>query len=263
MLHISSELRLIQSTDPKTFSLSSETRRRGQSVRGEDGPPLMKMRTRGCSTNRMKTAASLKSVSVPFSPQEGAERPLLSRWAQYLAGRSDNDLCPSPELKALLRAGVPHEYRQRVWSWMVRTRTRTIRDHHPRRYQQVGGGLLRSPVPVLCQTSVSDPAVSNQLLCFQLCEKSRTSPHPASRQIQLDLHRTLTTNQHFSSPSSPALQQLRRILLAFSWQNPAIGYCQGLNRYSHIQYTPISCTEITSDDMMFCRRVPQILCGFT
>uniref|UniRef100_A0A3P9B419 Rab-GAP TBC domain-containing protein n=1 Tax=Maylandia zebra TaxID=106582 RepID=A0A3P9B419_9CICH len=50
------------------------------------------------------------------------------------------------------------------------------------------------------------------------------------KQVQLDLHRTLTTNQHFSSPSSPALQQLRRILLAFSWHNPAIGYCQGLNR---------------------------------
>lgn len=77
---------------------------------------------------------------------------------------------------------------------------------------------------------VSDLTVI-QLLCFQLCEKSRTSPHPASRQIQLDLHRTLTTNQHFSSPSSPALQQLRRVLLAFSWQNPDIGYCQGLNRY--------------------------------
>ncbi|XP_033978397.1 TBC1 domain family member 2A isoform X3 [Trematomus bernacchii] len=67
-------------------------------------------------------------------------------------------------------------------------------------------------------------------LLNQLCEKSDASPRPASRQIQLDLHRTLTTNQHFSSPSSPAVQQLRRVLLAFSWQNPAIGYCQGLNR---------------------------------
>lgn len=74
------------------------------------------------------------------------------------------------------------------------------------------------------------------LLCSQLCEKSRTSPHPASRQIQLDLHRTLTTNQHFSSPSSPALQQLHRILLAFSWHNPAIGYCQGLNRSEYCRF---------------------------
>ncbi|XP_049895485.1 TBC1 domain family member 2A isoform X2 [Epinephelus moara] len=154
----------------------------------------------------MKLLAKIQALEIRshnLLHQEAGERPLLSRWAQYLAGRSDDDLCPSPELKCLLRAGVPKEYRQQVWRWVVRTRTRTIRERHPQRYQQ-------------------------------LCEKSRTSPHSASRQIQLDLHRTLTTNQHFSSPSSPALQQLRRILLAFSWQNPAIGYCQGLNRVAAI-----------------------------
>ncbi|XP_039976279.1 TBC1 domain family member 2A isoform X2 [Xiphias gladius] len=154
----------------------------------------------------MKLLAKIQALEIRshnLLHQEGVERPLLSRWAQYLAARSDNDLCPSPELKGLLRGGVPQEYRQRVWRWVVRARTRTIRDRHPQHYQQ-------------------------------LCEKSHTSPHPASRQIQLDLHRTLTTNQHFSSPSSPALQQLRRILLAFSWQNPAIGYCQGLNRLAAI-----------------------------
>lgn len=69
------------------------------------------------------------------------------------------------------------------------------------------------------------------LVCLQLCDKSRACPHAASRQIRLDLHRTLTSNRNFSSPSSPAHQQLERILLAFSWQNPSVGYCQGLNRY--------------------------------
>ncbi|KAK2848712.1 hypothetical protein Q5P01_008546 [Channa striata] len=154
----------------------------------------------------MKLLAKIQALEIRshnLLHQEGVERPLLSRWAQYLAGRSDDALCASPELKALLRAGVPQEYRQRVWRWMVRARTRTIRDRHPQRYQQ-------------------------------LCEKSRMSPHLASRQIELDLHRTLTTNHHFSSPSSPALQQLRRILLAFSWHSPAIGYCQGLNRLAAI-----------------------------
>ncbi|XP_068181943.1 TBC1 domain family member 2A isoform X2 [Antennarius striatus] len=150
----------------------------------------------------MKLLAKIQALEIRshnLLHQDSMERPLLSRWAQYLAGRSDDNLCPSPELKSLLRGGIPQEYRQQVWSWMVRTRTKAIRELHPQRYQQ-------------------------------LCETSRTSPHPASRQIELDLHRTLTTNQHFCSPSSPALQQLRRILLAFSWQNPTIGYCQGLNR---------------------------------
>ncbi|XP_029968083.1 TBC1 domain family member 2A [Salarias fasciatus] len=149
----------------------------------------------------MKLLAKIQALEIRshnLLHQEAVERPLLSRWAQYLAGRSDQDLCPSLELKVLVRGGIPPEYRPRVWRWIVQARTKTIQDHHPQHYQQ-------------------------------LCEKSRTSPHPASRQIQLDLHRTLTTNQNFS-PSSPALQQLRRILLAFSWHNPAIGYCQGLNR---------------------------------
>ncbi|XP_055368385.1 TBC1 domain family member 2A isoform X2 [Betta splendens] len=154
----------------------------------------------------MKLLAKIQALEIRshnLLHQDGVERPLLSRWAQYLAGRSDDDLCASPELKALLRGGVPQEYRQRLWRWMVRARTRTSRERHPLRYQQ-------------------------------LCDKSHTSPHSASRQIELDLHRTLTTNQHFSSPSSPALQQLRRVLLAFSWQSPAIGYCQGLNRLAAI-----------------------------
>ncbi|XP_047208827.1 TBC1 domain family member 2A isoform X2 [Girardinichthys multiradiatus] len=154
----------------------------------------------------MKLLAKIQALEIRshnLLHQDSVECPLLGRWAQYLAGRSGDDLCPSPELKVLLRGGVPREYRQRVWRWLVRTRTRTIWEHHPQRYNQ-------------------------------LCEKSQTSPHPASRQIQLDLHRTLTTNQNFSSPSGPALQQLRRILLAFSWQNPVVGYCQGLNRLAAI-----------------------------
>ncbi|XP_043982550.1 TBC1 domain family member 2A isoform X1 [Gambusia affinis] len=154
----------------------------------------------------MKLLAKIQALEIRglnLLQQDSMERPLLARWAQYLAGHCEDDMCPSPELKALLRAGVPQQYRQRVWRWLVRTRTRTVWERHPQRYQQ-------------------------------LCEKSRMSPHPACRQIQLDLHRTLTTNQNFSSPSSPTLQQLSRVLLAFSWQNPAVGYCQGLNRLAAV-----------------------------
>ncbi|XP_034546767.1 TBC1 domain family member 2A [Notolabrus celidotus] len=163
----------------------------------------------------MKLLAKIQALEIRshnLLQQEQGERPLLARWAQYLAGRCDDDLVPSPELKGLLRAGVPPEYRQQVWRWLVRARTRTIREQHPQRYQQ-------------------------------LCEKSRASSQPAYRQIQLDLHRTLTTNQHFTSPSSPALQQLRRVLLAFSWQNPAVGYCQGLNRLAALSLLVLQSEE--------------------
>ncbi|KAJ8247641.1 hypothetical protein GJAV_G00248600 [Gymnothorax javanicus] len=134
-----------------------------------------------------------------FSGGGGGDAGVSARWAQYLSSSPGGEMAHSTELKNLLRCGVPPEYRRQVWLWLVGTRTRSLQDNHPERYKE-------------------------------MLEKSRSSPHPASRQIQLDLHRTLNGNQRFSSPSDPAIQQLHRVLLAFTWQNPTIGYCQGLNR---------------------------------
>uniref|UniRef100_A0A8C1XHL7 TBC1 domain family, member 2 n=1 Tax=Cyprinus carpio TaxID=7962 RepID=A0A8C1XHL7_CYPCA len=129
--------------------------------------------------------------------------PLLARCAQLLFGRAEGELSSSTELKNLLRTGLPREYRARVWRFMIQTRTKSLKERHPNCYQE-------------------------------LCEKSRTSPHLVPRQIQLDLDRTLTSNQYFSPPSNPLIQKLERVLQAFSWQNPTIGYVQGLNRLAAI-----------------------------
>ena len=68
-----------------------------------------------------------------------------------------------------------------------------------------------------------------------------------SFQIELDLLRTFPTNRYFKEFSSEvsalsdvmlpnfliifiqAIIKLRRVLVAFSWHNPNVGYCQGLN----------------------------------
>ncbi|NXE54815.1 TBD2A protein, partial [Casuarius casuarius] len=112
---------------------------------------------------------------------------------------SVGELTPSAELKSLIRSGIPVEHRQRVWRWIVSRHC----SHPPDHYQR----LLR---------------------------QSESTEHPACRQIELDLPRTLTNNKHFSSPTSPLIPKLRRVLLAFSWHNPAIGYCQGLNRLAAV-----------------------------
>jgi hypothetical protein len=44
--------------------------------------------------------------------------------------------------------------------------------------------------------------------------------------IDKDIQRTLATNLFFREPQT--LGALRRILIAFSWHNTKIGYCQGL-----------------------------------
>uniref|UniRef100_A0A8C5L5L1 TBC1 domain family member 2A n=1 Tax=Jaculus jaculus TaxID=51337 RepID=A0A8C5L5L1_JACJA len=126
---------------------------------------------------------------------EAVERPLQERWAAL------GELVPSAELKQLLRTGVPREHRPRVWRWLVHRRVQHL--HAPGCYQEL---LTRG----------------------QACE------HPAARQIELDLNRTFPTNKHFTCPTSNFPDKLRHVLLAFSWQNPTIGYCQGLNRLAAI-----------------------------
>nr|XP_060156689.1 TBC1 domain family member 2A isoform X2 [Globicephala melas] len=126
---------------------------------------------------------------------EAVEQPLRERWAAL------GELAPSAEIKQLLRAGVPREHRPRVWKWLVRLRVRHLQG--PGRYQE-------------------------------LLSRSQACKHPAARQIELDLNRTFPSNKHFTCPASSFPDRLRRVLLAFSWQNPAIGYCQGLNRLAAI-----------------------------
>ena len=39
---------------------------------------------------------------------------------------------------------------------------------------------------------------------------------------------------HLKSVSPPQINKLRRVLVAFSWYDTTIGYCQGLNRLAAI-----------------------------
>ncbi|XP_006887028.1 PREDICTED: TBC1 domain family member 2A [Elephantulus edwardii] len=123
------------------------------------------------------------------------EQLLRERWAAL------GELTPSAELKQLLRAGVPPEHRPRVWRWLVHLRVQHLQV--PGHYQK-------------------------------LLSQSQACEHLAARQIELDLNRTFPNNKHFTCPTSNFPDKLRRVLLAFSWQNPTIGYCQGLNRLAAI-----------------------------
>ncbi|KAL9649154.1 hypothetical protein ABK040_009458 [Willaertia magna] len=51
----------------------------------------------------------------------------------------------------------------------------------------------------------------------------------AEYQIDLDLSRTFPQHVNFKYPTSKGRLQMKRILIAFSWRNPYISYCQSLN----------------------------------
>lgn len=122
------------------------------------------------------------------------------KWENYFASTVNREMACSPELKNLIRAGIPHEHRSKVWKWCV--------DRHARKFRDA-----------------AEPGHFQALL-----QRALEKQNPASKQIELDLLRTLPNNKHYSCPTSEGIQKLRNVLLAFSWRNPDIGYCQGLNR---------------------------------
>ncbi|KAJ8247686.1 hypothetical protein GJAV_G00249100 [Gymnothorax javanicus] len=126
------------------------------------------------------------------------------RWENYLAGTVTREMTRSPELKALIRSGVPHDHRTKVWRWCVAFHSRKFRENVQPGYYE------------------------------DLLAKAREKQNPASKQIELDLMRTLPNNKHYASTSAEGVPKLRNVLLAFSWRNHDIGYCQGLNRLAAI-----------------------------
>lgn len=96
-------------------------------------------------------------------------------------------------LKQMIRKGIPAEYRTKVWLFTSGAGARWSQNK----------GYYKS----LVQNNID-----------------KTSEH--IKIIDKDIQRTLATNVFFREPQT--LDALRRILVAFSWHNTRIGYCQGL-----------------------------------
>ncbi|XP_029430799.1 TBC1 domain family member 2B isoform X2 [Rhinatrema bivittatum] len=145
-------------------------------------------------------ALDLKTLSIT----ENQEVSTGVKWENYFASTVNREMVCSPELKNLIRGGIPHEHRSKMWKWCVNLHIKKFKD---------------STAPGYFQS---------------LLQNALEKQNPASKQIELDLMRTLPNNKHYSSPTSEGIQKLRNVLLAFSWRNPDIGYCQGLNRLAAI-----------------------------
>ncbi|GCC29596.1 hypothetical protein chiPu_0008039 [Chiloscyllium punctatum] len=125
-------------------------------------------------------ALERKSMQL-MATQESQEKTFQMKWTNHLSGRSFGEIQPSPELKNMIRNGVPKEYRRHVWKWCTDRWVRRIRERYDgKRYQEL----------------------------LKLC---KNKDQAASKQIELDLHRTLTNNRLFTSPNSKMVQKLRRV----------------------------------------------------
>ncbi|KAI8645446.1 rab-GTPase-TBC domain-containing protein [Parasitella parasitica] len=137
--------------------------------------------------------------------------PALCPQREYsLSFSTRNKLTNTPSrlvVSRYVRKGIPHAMRAKVWM----------------HYSGANKKLQENPGQYL-----------------RLLETDAKSEHAEA--IQKDLHRTFPDNLHFSCDvqhkdgsttvapeSNQKIQQLRRVLLAFSVHSPSIGYCQSLN----------------------------------
>ncbi|XP_071135491.1 TBC1 domain family member 2B-like isoform X1 [Mytilus edulis] len=127
------------------------------------------------------------------------------RWENFMVGLGVKPLTRSSELKNLIRMGIPNEYREQIWKGCVNFYVGETRD-------KLGPNYYK-----------------------ELANKTKNaSLSPETKQIELDLLRTLPNNRHYESIENEGIEKLRKVLLSYSWHNPSIGYCQGLNRLAAI-----------------------------
>ncbi|XP_047145794.1 TBC1 domain family member 2B isoform X1 [Hydra vulgaris] len=126
------------------------------------------------------------------------------KWENFMVAHRTNSLTRTEELKNLVRCGIPHEYRAKVWGELVNIQVGSTRN-------LLGVGYYAT-----------------------LLTEKKGIYTPSAKQIELDLLRTLPNNRFYDKIEAEGTTKLRRILLAYSWHNPTVGYCQGLNRLGAI-----------------------------
>ncbi|XP_062504288.1 TBC1 domain family member 2B-like [Corticium candelabrum] len=123
------------------------------------------------------------------------------RWENYILIHEKKPLEYTAELKNLIRGGIPPEYRTEMWTLCVHSLTQDIK-------AKKGSGYYQQLV----------------------ASHSHSATSVFFKQIELDLLRTMPNNKFYDRPDADGVTKLRNVLRAYACHNPAVGYCQGLNR---------------------------------
>ncbi|KAJ8305747.1 hypothetical protein KUTeg_016292 [Tegillarca granosa] len=121
-------------------------------------------------------------------------------------------------------------------------------------------GFLKKP-------DIEDEEEADPLVAKATQLERQSAELSAKIKIELDLPRTLPNNKHYECMESDGITKLRNVLLAFSWHNPVIGYCQGLNRLAAIALLFLSeeeafwCLVAITDHLMPREYYSQTLAG--
>ncbi|KAI1434834.1 TBC-domain-containing protein [Xylaria sp. CBS 124048] len=131
----------------------------------------------------------------PGDPKKLRDRAKMRLWAEYLRDNGRNaTLIRQPTFHKLIRVGLPNRLRGEMW-------------------ELTSGSLyLRLENPTLYTDTLSKFSGRESL---------------AIDEIEKDLNRSLPEYPGFQSEDG--INRLRRVLTAYSWINPDVGYCQAMN----------------------------------
>ncbi|KAI1357792.1 TBC-domain-containing protein [Xylaria arbuscula] len=131
----------------------------------------------------------------PGDPKKLRDRAKMRLWAEYLRDNGRNaTLLRQPTFHKLIRVGLPNRLRGEIWELTA------------------GSLYLRLENPTL-YTDTLDKFSGQESLAIDEIEK--------------DLNRSLPEYPGFQSEEG--INRLRRVLTAYSWINPDVGYCQAMN----------------------------------
>ncbi|KAL5492303.1 hypothetical protein ACEPAI_3750 [Sanghuangporus weigelae] len=131
----------------------------------------------------------------PGDPKKLREASKIKLWTQYLRSHGRNlSLLRYPQFTRLVQVGLPNRLRGEIWETLS------------------GSLYLRFANPGLYQKILDD-------------NKDRTTT--SMDDIEKDLHRSLP--EYSAYQSEVGISALRRVLTAYSFRNPELGYCQAMN----------------------------------
>ncbi|GAA5978525.1 hypothetical protein JCM11641_007973 [Rhodosporidiobolus odoratus] len=131
----------------------------------------------------------------PGDPRKLREKSKMKLWKDYLKYHGRNlTILRYPSFTRLVLVGLPNRLRGEMWE--LTCGSMFLRLHNPGVYEQI----LRD-------------------------NEGRRSA--STDDIEKDLHRSLPEYPAYQNPRG--IDTLRRVLAAYSWSNPALGYCQAMN----------------------------------
>ncbi|KAF0513918.1 TBC-domain-containing protein [Gigaspora margarita] len=123
------------------------------------------------------------------------DRSKTKLWIDYMCNNGRNlTLIKSPYFYKLVRIGLPNKLRGEMWE--------------------------------LCSGAIYLRFVNNGLY-DKLHKEYAGKVTPSTEEIEKDLNRSLPEYPAYQSPEG--INRLRRVLTAYSWKDPELGYCQAMN----------------------------------